>query len=71
MKKTRNQLMYLPTVIFYLVNRKKMRSHYLLFKQLAYDKWYPIQWLLLDGIMQVYPETPTYEPELKDEVKND
>lgn len=69
MKKINHQLMYLPTVIFYLVNRKKMRNHYILFKQLAYSKWHPIQWRLLDGIMQVYPETPTYHPELKEEVK--
>ena len=70
MRHIRNQLMYVPVLIFYFSVRKTHREHYILFKQLAYKKWFPIQWRLLDGVMQVYPETEVYEPELKEEYKD-
>ena len=70
-KRFRHLIMFLPTLIYFILHRKKKHEMYLVFKQLSEKKWYKWQWRILDGVMRVYPQTEVYEPELKDEFKDE
>lgn len=43
--------MFLPILIYFLLNRKRKKRTYELFKQLAFKKWCHWQWKVLDKIM--------------------